>query len=162
MTSETDPPSPDGAPTPEQRVPWRAFLEWLLLRDALARLREEDTRVPPERRAAFARARAFVDVADWDLTSTSDASPEPIFTLYRQAIATLLQQDFAARATLAAGLDGAAPAMLEQAVGGAANFDRLRAGLTLLGVGAGAGCARATAGASASARSPSASTRERQ
>ena len=113
MTSETAPPSSDGAPTPEQGVPWRAFLEWLLLRDTRARLREEDTRVPPERRAALARARAFVDVADWVLTSTSDASPEPLFTLYRQAIATLLLQDFAAHATLTAALTVASPAVSE-------------------------------------------------
>jgi hypothetical protein len=130
MTSETAPPSPDGAPTPDQRcLPWRESLEWISSRDTLARLREEDTRVPPERRVGLARARAFVDVADWVLTSTSDASPEPIFTLYRQAIAALLLQDFAAYATLAAALTGASPTMLEQAVGGAANFDRLRAGL---------------------------------
>jgi len=43
----TAPPSPDGAPTPDQRcLPWRESLEWISSRDTLARLRGEDTRVP--------------------------------------------------------------------------------------------------------------------
>jgi hypothetical protein len=112
-----------------QGLPWREFLEWLSQRDTLRRLREETARTPPERRAALARARAFVDVADWVLTSTNDAPAEPPFTLYHRAISALLLQDAPAHATLAATLDGPAQPMLEQAVGGPANFDRLRAGL---------------------------------
>ena len=147
MTSETALPPPNGAPaqdppsgteaeqpaqaslrTPPGGLPWEEIREWLSQRDTLAWVREEMTRAPPERRAAEARARAFVDVADWVLTSTTDAPPEPLLALYREAISSLLLQDAPAHRTLAAALDVAPQRMMERAVGGPANFDGLRAG----------------------------------
>jgi hypothetical protein len=84
---------------------WSRLLGWLLLRDALAKAREDDANVPPARKAALRSARAHVDAADSLLDSEDDLSAAPVLTLYREALLWLIADDEAAKRALAVAID---------------------------------------------------------
>ena len=73
-------PEPTPAPlSPGERTPGkcRRLIGWLLMRDALARAREDDAKCPPGRKGALKMARAHADVADGLLDSGDKVALAP-------------------------------------------------------------------------------------
>jgi len=84
----------------------RRFLDWLLLREAVAWARAEEIATAP--RAAMVRlAHAYADAADVVFASEDRVSLAPVLSLYREAIFLLLAQDFAGKKKLAVAFETA-------------------------------------------------------
>ena len=122
-------PEPTPAPlSPGERTPGkcRRLIGWLLMRDALARAREDDAKCPPGRKGALKMARAHADVADGLLDSGDKVALAPVLTLYREALLWLLAEDAASKRSLALAMDSSPEPFFAQAAQDDVRMTRLR------------------------------------
>ena len=137
VRSENHNPDPDrasvtvGVTPPVSPVPaHRRFLDWLLLRAAVAKARAEEVASAP--RAAMVRqAHAYVDAADTVLASDDKVALTPVLSLYREAIFLLVAKDLVGKKSLAVAFEIAPQSILADVGQNDSSLARLRHVLAL-------------------------------
>ena len=109
----------------------RRVLDWLLLREAVSRAREEEAVTAPGRAAMLRLAHTYADVADTVFDSEDKVPLAPVLTLYREAIFLLLANDLAGKKSLTAAFETAPQSILAEVAQKDANLGRLHHVLAL-------------------------------
>jgi hypothetical protein len=111
---QLQPPSPSVPSSVQAPGIWRRFFDWLFVREALTKARENDATFPPARRGALKLARAHADLADSLLDAVDNPYLPPVLTLYREAFLWLLADDEAGKRALAVAMDTEPESFLAQ------------------------------------------------
>ncbi len=114
LTPPLQPLSPSVPSSVQAPGVFRRFFDWLFVREALTRARENDASFPPARRVALRLARAHADLADSLLDAVDNQYLPPVLTLYREAFLWLLAEDEGSKRSLAVAMDTAPESFLAQ------------------------------------------------